>query len=484
VPLSTCLLLQTAEADRRSAKNKKAMLQITPEARGYAIRELARRAGVSRDFFDRWKIEITPGHTVVSFGSESSSKIRFVHASADLLEKIARGPIPVASAGWLDNQRNGAARPDLILPFCDSEADSHEPLYRPTVGGGIICRLDILSSMVFTLSRVEETLCEALDEHGRFPASASLAVRDGFLERPVLDELGLAFQQALSFHFPAWQPAPRVLRCKLTHDIDDIGIPFNFRTSFGHTLRRRRPVATLRDLLARLTPVEPAELALVRTLAATSTSRSLHSAFYWKASPAGPRDSGYDPAHGKIQRLLDFLRESGFELGVHPGYDTFGNRPKLANEVACLRKALRVNSPGGRQHYLRWAPNTWLDWEACGLSYDSSLGFADHFGFRAGTAFPYRPWSLLENRELNLIEVPLILMDCTAVRYMKLTREEGLRRIRALIQRIAQSGGVFTLLWHNTPLLDPEYDGWYESILDLLAGARCFDVPSNVEGLW
>jgi hypothetical protein len=230
--------------------------------------------------------------------------------------------------------------------------------------------------------------------------------------------------------------------------------------------------------------MEPAELALVRELADISSSRGLHSAFFWKASPLGPRDSGYDPAHKKVQRLIDLLRERGFELGVHPGYETFGDRTKLASEVGYLRQALRVNSPGGRQHYLRWSPDTWLDWEACGLSYDSSLGFADHFGFRAGTAFPYHPWSWRDNRELNLIEMPLILMDCTPVKYMKLNQAEGLERIKSLIQRTAQTGGVFTLLWHNTPLLDPDYNGWYEAILDLTAGAERFDVPTNAEQLW
>jgi len=178
------------------------------------------------------------------------------------------------------------------------------------------------------------------------------------------------------------------------------------------------------------------------------------------------------------------LRELGFELGVHPGYDTFRHRPRLASEVEYLQRALRLHSPGGRQHYLRWSPDTWLDWEACGLSYDSSLGFADRFGFRAGTAFPYRPWSWRDNRELNLIEVPLILMDCTPVKYMNLSRAEGLARIQTLIRRIERTGGVFTLLWHNTPLLDPDYDGWYERILDLVADVPPFHVPANAEELW
>lgn len=476
--------LSPTAAKLRLVENKATLPHVTPEARRYALRELARRAGVSRDFFEQWSLEAASEHTTVSLGSSSGKKIHFHHSAGDSLSKIAGGPIPVARAGWLDHPPGALAGTDLVLPFCESEADSRAPLYQPSGDGNLNCRLDLLSSLLLTLSRVEETLGDTRDEHGRFPASASVAHRHEFLERPILDEHGLAFAQALSFLLPSWRPSPPPLRFKLTHDMDDIGIPFELGASLGHSLKRGRPAATLRSVLSPLTAVDPPELAMIRSLAAISNSRGLHSAFYWKASPAGPYDSGYDPAHGKVQRVVEFLQKCGFELGIHPGYETFGNWPRLASEVEHLRRALRLHSPGGRQHYLRWSPGTWLDWEACGLSYDSSLGFADRFGFRAGTAFPYRPWSWRDNRELNLIEVPLILMDCTPVKYMKLSRPEGLARIQTLIRRTERTGGVFTLLWHNTPLLDPDYDGWYERILDLVADVPPFHVPANAEELW
>lgn len=127
-------------------------------------------------------------------------------------------------------------------------------------------------------------------------------------------------------------------------------------------------------------------------------------------------DDGYDPVHSKVQRLLSDLRQQGFQLGVHPGYDAFQSPAALQREVDLLCTALAIKHPGGRQHYLRLSPETWLDWEACGLSYDSSVGFADRFGFRADTAIPYRSRSIAQNRDLNLIEIPLVLMDCTPVK--------------------------------------------------------------------
>jgi hypothetical protein len=456
---------------------------ITPEARRYAVRELARRAGVSKEFFEQWGIATSLEHTKVFFDAGRNAWVRFVHEKRELNDEMASGSLPVARAGWGEALWDSATGYDLCLPFCSPEPDSHAPLYQRS-NGGVTCRMDLLASILFTLSRVEETLCPARDEHGRFPASASLASGHDFLERPILDEHGLAFQQVLRSLLPSWQPEPRKLKLKLTHDIDNVGIPFQIRTSLGHCLKRRRPAATLRDFLSLFTSSLPAELDLVCKLADISAARGLASAFFWKGSPQGLRDSGYDPIHEKVQQVIADLRERGFELGVHPGYETYGDRGKLAGEVEKLRQSLRVNAPGGRQHYLRWSPETWADWEACGLAYDSSLGFAERFGFRAGTGFPYRPWSLRENRELRLMEVPLILMDCTPVKYMSLPRREALDRIEALVRRMKRTGGVFTMLWHNTPLMDPCYDGWYEPILDLLSGTENFSVPSSAEELW
>ena len=51
---------------------------ITPEGRLYALKELARRSGVTREFFRTWKIEIGGGEILVDVlhpapsGSDSS----------------------------------------------------------------------------------------------------------------------------------------------------------------------------------------------------------------------------------------------------------------------------------------------------------------------------------------------------------------------------------------------------------------------------
>ena len=460
----------------------------TPEARRYAVKELARRAGVSQDFYLTWNVNVSSTKTTVAFGPDGSKKIHFERAHNSLLEKISKGEFPVArvSCPELLGKENPAG--DVVIPFCEPNAQPSAPLFERSSNSEIVCHLDLLLSLLLTMTRAEETFPVTRDEHGRFPAAESLAARHDFLERPIVDEWCLALEREIAALLPGWAPQRREMRIKLTHDVDQVGMPFQFSSLIGHAWFRRNACAALRGLAATVANIEPEELRLVRRLAAISKARKFHSAFYWKASPPGPRDSGYDPLHPKVQSVIRALMDEGFEVGVHPGYETFGSRQNLSCEVNRLRKALGVRCLGGRQHYLRWSPDSWLDWEACELAYDTSVGFADRVGFRAGTCFPFRPWSLVQNRELDIMEIPLIVMDCTPVkympRYMGLSKSQSLERVRGCIRRIARVGGVFTLLWHNVPLMEPEYDGWYETILDLLEENRSYEHPSRAALLW
>src|SRR5262249_14599496 len=141
--------------------------------------------------------------------------------------------------------------------------------------------------------------------------------------------------------------------------------------------------------------------------------RRLDSALYWKSSPYSDHDSGYDLFDSKIQAVSRWACENGIELGAHPGYYTYLLQQHLSDQLESIRRAAGTRHIGGRQHYLRWSPQTWEDWEMCGMAYDSSLGYADEIGFRAGTCIPYRPWLLGPGREASLLEIPLTVMDVT-----------------------------------------------------------------------
>lgn len=368
------------------------------------------------------------------------------------------------------------------MPFASHHSTNGQPLFVRQNPDVYLCTEELLASILLTLSRFEELQSEEQDEHARFPASASIAARHSFLRRPIVDEYGLAFEQVLSMALPSWKPQRTQLRLKLSHDIEELGIPFSFRSAMGHFLKRHSLSCCVRDFASLTSDAEPSYLLMLRQLCKLSSEKQFHSAMYWKASLAGPFDTGYDLRNPKILRVIEWAKKRGVELGVHPSYDTFLSREKLQEEVARCRSALNQRVIGGRQHYLRWAPQTWVDWESCDLAYDSSVGFAQEIGFRAGTCIPYLPWLFELDRPARLLEIPLLVMDATLVMYMKLSVEESLTALRELQTRCAAVGGVFTLLWHNGSLLPP-YRKFYPSILNLLAGTPNYDWRTDWENL-
>ena len=477
---------ELSESSRHDRGQASYSMEFTREARLYAIRELARRAGAQEGLFRSWKVTFDSQWTTIYVQPGTEKCIRLRDVSGDIRIKASDRRLRVVHRQWMwpPNELLRKLVPSFIVPCFFVDSEETIPLFRQVSPFCFECGQDLPLATLITLSRFEETIEKDRDVHGRFESTKSLARRGGFLTRPILDELGLGIEQTLCSLMPNWQPTARRLRVKLSHDIDSIGIPFNLRNSVGHIVRRRDLTAAARDFLAAFGESNPGYLELVRQVVQLSLDRELDSAVYWKASPPSEFDSGYDPSHRLVRRMISWLSERDVECGIHPGYATFQHPDRLSSEVVRLRSVIGQQQMGGRQHYLRWSPGTWLDWETCGLSYDSTVGFADHVGFRAGTCFPYRPWLFAENREANLLEIPLIVMDCTLVDYMGLSREQSLATVKECVEHCRAVGGVFTLLWHNSALIEPTYRDLYAPILDTLTNTDRFDWKANLKNPW
>lgn len=454
---------------------------LTVESRRYAVRELARRAGVSRELVDRWRIESNERETSVYVQPGSQRRISVpIWPIADRSD-VAEDGTHVAHASWMrpPDDRVAALIPDFIVPFSSDAGEEMRPLFSAVDEDTAACSQDVLRSTVLTLSRWEELVSPNRDVHDRFGACASIAAAHGFLHRPIVDEYGFAFAQALSHVLPTWKPNERTMCVKLSHDADLIGVPFSLSATVGHTLRRHKPLATICDILSLASPIEPAYLRSMRRVVDLATERGVDSAVYWQASMPSVFDAGYDPRNPKVRRVIAALSAQGVELGVHPSYGSFKAIDRLQQEVQVLRDLFGIEEVGGRQHYLRWCPDTWVDWESCGLSYDSTVGFADRIGFRAGTCVPYQPWLLSLNREVKLLEIPLLVMDTTLLD-MGLTELQSLEMVTDMLARCRLVGGVFTLLWHNSSLLDPAYGNLYTEFLNMLSGNLKYDWRSDL----
>ena len=75
---------------------------------------------------------------------------------------------------------------------------------------------------------------------------------------------------------------------------------------------------------------------------------------------------------------------------------------------------------------------------------------------------PFKPFDIIENRELDIYEIPLIVMEGTLKdgRYMNLNIKDAINEIKGKIDVVKRYNGVFSFLWHNSSFDKESWDGW------------------------
>jgi hypothetical protein len=326
---------------------------------------------------------------------------------------------------------------------------------------------DDVAAGFFHLARVEERNGQR-DEHGRFRAAWScLDPLDPPLER---------LRRNLGIDSPRFTVA-------LTHDVDS---PWRW-TRIGlrgaaarakRDLRRGRLAPALREAtglatvpLHRLRGTDP-NWRFEQIVAEERRCGATGSTFFVLAAHHDPHDGAAPEAYDRLRpRLVETLRETGAEIGLHGSYTAADDPARLQREKAAL-EALGGPLDGHRYHYLRVDPHRNLASLArAGLRYDTTLGFPDALGFRGGLARPFRPWDFEQDAPLDLVEVPLAAMDATLAeeRYLGLSAKRAEPQLMRLLDWGAAHGAAFAILWHPDrfdPLTSAGWDRLYSRLLD------------------
>jgi O-antigen/teichoic acid export membrane protein len=393
-------------------------------------------------------------------------------------DPFGRGP----SKG--DSDGNG---PSSSLPIIFGSVDETNGVWTRTPNG-IALAIDVFGSVFFMLTRYEEVVRLGRDRHDRFTAMASLAADEGFLDRPIADEYVDVLWAAIRDVWPEATRRPSVFRLRLTHDVDEPWATYGRSLSTvargvaGDVIRRRDPALASRRAVslisARSGRVDRDPYNTFDFLMDTSERYGLKSSFYFLAgNTAGEIDGSYELSDPKISRLLTRIHERGHEVGLHTSYGTHQSAELTRVEFEALKatcQALGFDQPtwGVRQHFLRLEiPQTWRNHDAAGLDHDSTLGFADLPGFRAGTCREYPLFDLLRDRPMALRERPLVVMDTTLFSYLRLDLADAASRTRSIVDACRRHQGDAVLCFHNSRLTGSSHRSFYEGLIqDLVRG--------------
>lgn len=287
---------------------------------------------------------------------------------------------------------------------------------------------------LFTKS--EEYNSQLMDRDLRFPSYFSKYANTF---EPSVSKLLLQMGEKFEY------PENRNFALCLTHDIDIISMPISsFILNVGKSVKRKE-IDEIRKHMRILSNLDNlySNFKYIMELEEKYDGKST---FYFMASEDTYKLSDISDS---IQEII----ENGWEIGLHGSYNAYNNLNLIKKEKKLLEDVVNREVIGYRNHRLRFSvPNTWELLHRAHLKYDSTFGYADRVGFRNGMCHPFRPFNLDTNRQIPIVELPLIIMDGTLCDYMRIDKNISWKVIKNLIDIVEKYNGVITILWHNTSM--------------------------------
>lgn len=173
----------------------------------------------------------------------------------------------------------------------------------------------------------------------------------------------------------------------------------------------------------------------------------------WRATPYGIAD-----IEGEVRKASD----RGCELAVH-GIDAWRDADAGREEMRQLSSLTGKKTAGIRMHWLYFSADSPRTLENAGFDYDSTWGYNEAVGYRAGTSQVFRPVG-----SETLMELPMSIMDSALFSSgrMNLGREKASQLCRRIVTNARHFGGTLVINWHERSLA-PErlWGGAYRELL-------------------
>jgi Family of unknown function (DUF7033) len=349
-------------------------------------------------------------------------------------------------------------------------------VFFPIENKSSIFPFDPFALIFYSIVRYEEYLPELKrDRHERFQAENSILFKTGMLQRPVVDILVQKIVEAICKEFPSLSVPKRNFFFTPSYDID---------MAFAHLGKGfLRAIGGFAKLFLKLQPKEIR--GRVKTLLGFEKDpfdnfdfqqnlhqeMHMHPLYFVNLGDYSRYDKNVSYENEKLQELLKKLAEQS-ELGVHPSYYSGDNLETLMEEKTRLETIIEKPVYKSRQHFLKMSfPETYQNLIKIGIKEDYSMGYANCFGFRAGTSAPFYFYDLTKETKTELKVFPFAFMDTVFLDHLEVEPPEILSKITDLIQEARDLNIPLIGIWHNYALADDaERLESYQSILQFLKG--------------
>jgi peptidoglycan/xylan/chitin deacetylase (PgdA/CDA1 family) len=337
------------------------------------------------------------------------------------------------------------------------DSSPKEPLLLLSENKAIISA-DIISAAFYLLSGWQEYFSSERDRHGRFPYAASVQQKYDFVALPVVNYY-FDVLRAAAEHVSGQPLLPRRWGSQkadfaafISHDIDNLRSAW--KAPAKTAMQQRKFGLFGQSLWQHLT--QPDAWNNLEAVAAEVAQYGAKSTFFILPSHQPAANGTPNADYALTENLVNRLRKlfgQGYHLGLHVPIGEAASAAALTQKLrAGLGYGLAYTAGGVRFHYLCWEPRqTPAVLDKTDVAFDSTLGFAEHFGFRHSYCHPFFPFNFATGQEVDFWEFPLTVMDTTLRHpaYLQLAPEAVLPALRPVFEEVKKFGGLLSLLWHN-----------------------------------
>lgn len=303
--------------------------------------------------------------------------------------------------------------------------------------------------LVCKLSMLEDEQ-KKVKSQGRF--QASFHSEESRWKIPVLDILGKIIRDTMGFaeNGKKWGIV-------MTHDVDRIGVePFLFFKNLLHLKKIKTFILSKeKDYIFRS----------FETLKNINQKYEIKPIWFFLSGNYSFRRYGnrYNSDSKKAKEILALVKIKNGTVGLHTSFYRAFNTNKCLEEKESLEKIYGQSIIINRNHYMRFdIKKSIAVYEYCGFKADSTIGYSDANGFRAGLCRPFHPWNYKTENISKILEVPLLFMDAVH----KKDLAESWNDIKRVLHWIKKMRGCGTILFHPCLFAEnQENRAFYESFI-------------------
>jgi hypothetical protein len=315
---------------------------------------------------------------------------------------------------------------------------------------------DIIASAFYFLSGWQELHAATRDQFDRYRFQESIQFNLGIAHLPVVnyyfDILKAAIEYVYAVKLRLRKKAP--FNVILSHDIDELDTLW-LQEGF-HALKKGKVLALPELAAARITGSDVS--ASIKRMLQLNEQYHIKSDFFFLCSNSRAgiyKNADYDVKNKKIIAQIHAVIEAGNEICIHGSFHTHHSAENLKNDKALLENICKTKISGNRFHFLSFGKETTDVLAESAIVFDSTLGFAEHTGFRNSYADPFYLFNHHTFSTGSTIEFPLAVMDASLYfkQYMNLDYEQSLRNVLSIIKEVSKVEGTLVINWHNTGYL-------------------------------